>query len=120
MARRAGGGETTPVLVADEAFSPSPRTSSATPASIWTRTRLFPADPRLSDEVIEVSRWLDDGLGPDGRRLMYAHMLTQRRQMLRVNNQGVPAWEARLMAALWPLATRMASRRLGIRPTTFP
>ena len=44
--------------------------------------RLFPAEPRLRDEVIEVSRWLDDGLGPDGRRLMYAHMLTQRRQML--------------------------------------
>jgi glutathione S-transferase len=121
MARRAGGGETTPVLVAGEGvFAESEDILRYADEHLDEDQRLFPADPPLRDEVIELSRWLDAGLGPDGRRLMYAHMLTQRRQMLRVNNQGVPAWEGRLMAALWPLATRMASRRLGIRPTTLP
>jgi glutathione S-transferase len=120
VARRAGGGETTPVLVTDDGvFGESEDILRYADGHLDEEHRLFPSDPRLRDEVSELSRWLDDGLGPDGRRLMYAHMLTQRRQMLRVNNQGVPAWEDRLMTALWPLATRMASRRLGIAGTTL-
>jgi glutathione S-transferase len=120
MARRAGGGETTPVLVADEGvFGESEEILRYADERLDEEHRLFPADPGLGAEVVELSRWLDAGLGPDGRRLMYAHMLTQRRQMLRVNNQGVPAWEARLMAAIWPLATRMAARRLGLAATTL-
>ncbi len=120
VARRAGGGETTPVLVADEGvFGESEQILRYADERLDEEDRLFPADPPLRDEVVELSRWLDEGLGPDGRRLMYAHMLTQRRQMLRVNNQGVPAWEDRVMTALWPLATRLASRRLGIGPTTL-
>ena len=120
VARRAGGGETMPVLVADEGvFGESEQILRYADERLDEEGRLFPADPPLRDEVVELSRWLDEGLGPDGRRLMYAHMLTQRRQMLRVNNQGVPAWEDRVMTALWPLATRLASRRLGIGPTTL-
>jgi hypothetical protein len=47
---------------------------------------------------------------------MYTHMLPQRELMLRVNNQGVPRWEDRLMRYGWPLAVRYAARELGIRP----
>ena len=120
MARRAGGGETTPVLVAEEGvFGESEHILRYADERLGEEHRLFPADPVLNAEVVELSRWLDAGLGPDGRRLMYAHMLTQRRQMLGVNNQGVPAWEGRLMAAIWPLATRLAARRLGLRATTL-
>jgi hypothetical protein len=36
--------------------------------------------------------------------------------MLRFNNQGVPAWEDRMMRVGWPLAVRYAQRELGIRP----
>jgi glutathione S-transferase len=64
--------------------------------------------------VVGLCRELDRGLGPDGRRLMYALMLELKGPMLRVNNQGVPAWEGRAMSALWPLVTRWGRRDLGI------
>jgi glutathione S-transferase len=81
--------------------------------------RLFPSDPAERDDVVRLCRWLDEGLGPDGRRLMYAHMLDLKKPMLRVNNQGVPRWEAWAITALWPLMTRWGRRQLGIGPTTI-
>jgi glutathione S-transferase len=36
--------------------------------------------------------------------------------MLQYNNQGVPRWEDRTLRAMWPLAQRMISRVLDIRP----
>ena len=36
--------------------------------------------------------------------------------MLSVNNQGVPAWEDRVMRYGWPLVVRVGRRELGIRP----
>jgi glutathione S-transferase len=117
VARRAGGGTTMPVLVADEGVFPESEdilryADERTDAML----RLFPAEARLRDEVVALSRWLDAGLGPDGRRLMYAHMLDLKGPMLRVNNQGVPGWEAKAMTALWPLAKRWGRRELGIGP----
>jgi glutathione S-transferase len=120
VARRAGGGETMPVLVADEGvFAESEEILRYADARTDAQRRLFPAEERPRDEVVALCRWLDEGLGPDGRRLMYAHMLDQKQLMLRVNNQGVPAWEARAIAALWPLVTRWGRRELGIGPTTI-
>jgi glutathione S-transferase len=120
VARRAGGGETMPVLVADEGvFAESEEILRYADARTDAQRRLFGAEERPRDEVVALCRWLDEGLGPDGRRLMYAHMLEQKQLMLRVNNQGVPAWEARAMTALWPLVTRWGRRELGIGPTTI-
>ena len=45
--------------------------------------RLFPDGDR---EVAALCRELDAGLGPDGRRLIYAHMLPRKRLMLRYND----------------------------------
>jgi len=119
VARRAGGGSTVPVLVAPEGvFAESEQILAYADESLPEDLRLFPADPGLRAEVETVSRWLDGGLGPDGRRLMYAHMLERRRLMLRVNCQGVPKWERRLMTALWPAAVRWGKRELGIGPTS--
>jgi glutathione S-transferase len=120
VARRAGGGETMPVLIADEGvFNESEHILRYADERLDSEQRLFPADPELQAEVVELSRWLDEGLGPDGRRLMYAHMLPQKRLMLRYNNQGVPRWEGWTMTALWPLVTRFAGRELGLRETTI-
>ncbi len=63
-----------------------------------------------------LSRDLDEGLGPDGRRVMYLHMLPHKRLLLRFNNAGVPAWEAAALRALWPLAVRWARRELAMAP----
>jgi glutathione S-transferase len=107
------------VLIADEGvFNESEDILRYADRALPEGARLFPADEALRAEVEELSRWLDEGLGPDGRRLMYVQMLEERRQMLKVNNQGVPRWEAGMMSALWPLATRLAGRRLGLGPTT--
>jgi glutathione S-transferase len=118
-ARRAGGGRTVPVLVAEEGvLAESEDILRYADERVAEERRLFPADPRLRGEVEALSRWLDEGLGPDGRRLMYAHMLPHKQLMLPVNNQGVPAWEDRAIGALWPLAKRFAARELGLRATT--
>jgi glutathione S-transferase len=115
VARRAGGGRTVPVLVTgDGVFAESEDILRYADEQVDEQRRLFPADP----EVVRVCRELDQGLGPDGRRLMYALMLEQKGPMLRVNNQGVPAWEGRMMSALWPVVTRWGRRDLGIHDDT--
>jgi glutathione S-transferase len=119
VARRAGGGSTVPVLVTPETvLAESEQILAYADESLSEELRLFPAEPELRAEVETVSRWLDEGLGPDGRRLMYAHMLEHRRLMLRVNCQGVPEWERRTMTALWPAAVRWGKRELGIGPAS--
>jgi glutathione S-transferase len=119
-ARRAGGGSTVPVLVASEGvYDDSEAILRYADERLEEERRLFPADPDVRADVEALSRWLDAGLGPDGRRLMYAHMLPQRRLMLKVNNQGVPPWEALLLATAWPVATRMVNRHLGVGPSTI-
>ena len=115
VARRAGGGTTVPVLVTGErVLAESEDILRYADERLEDDRKLFPADPELRDEVVGLCRELDRGLGPDGRRLMYALMLEQKGPMLRVNNQGVPAWEGWAMSALWPLAKRWGRRDLGI------
>jgi glutathione S-transferase len=118
VARRAGGGTTVPVLVTEEGvFAESEDILRYADERIDDDRRLFPEGP-LRDPVVALCRELDEGLGPDGRRLMYAQMLELKGPMLRVNNQGVPAWEARMMSALWPLVKRWGRRELGIGADT--
>jgi glutathione S-transferase len=120
VARRAGGGITVPVLVSAEGvLGESEAILRYADRYLDEERRLFPADSELRGEVEELSRWLDAGLGPDGRRLMYAHMLQEKALMLRYNNQGVPAWEGRMLAATWPVATRWGRGQLGIGPNTI-
>jgi glutathione S-transferase len=118
-ARRAGAGPTVPVLVAKEGvFGESEQILEYADASLPEHLRLFPAEPSLNGEVRKLSRGLDEGLGPEGRRVMYAHMLEQRRLMMRVNCQGVPTWERAALAALWPAMVRLGKRALGIGSET--
>lgn len=119
-ARRAGGGNTTPVLVApDGVFAQSRDILAYADRWLDEPLRLFPSDPAEQREVVALSHWLDEDLGPAGRRLMYAHMQQQRRLMLTVNNQGVPAWEDRALRLLWPAAMWMVNRVLSITDRTI-
>jgi glutathione S-transferase len=116
-ARRAGGGATVPVLVTPEGvLSESEEILAWIDEHTPSEYRLFPAAPPERAEVERLCRRFDAVLGPRGRRLMYIHMLAQRKLMLRFNNQGVPAWEDRALRFGWPLALRWARRELGIRP----
>jgi glutathione S-transferase len=78
--------------------------------------RLFPAGPPERAEVERLCRRFDEGLGPTGRRLMYIHMLAQRKLTLRFNNQGVPRWEDRALRLGWPFAVRWIRRALDVSP----
>ena len=78
----------------------------------------LPLEQRLiMPEVAEFCRWLDAGLGPDARRLIYKLMLPRPELMLPYNNQGVPAWEARALTAFYPVAVRWATRELSLTAT---
>jgi glutathione S-transferase len=120
-ARRAGGGTTVPVLVTGEGpvLGESEAILGYADGHVGADRRLFPADGRARAEVQALCRELDAGLGPDGRRWIYAQMLGHPALMLRFNNQGVPAWEGRALSALWPLATRWVARELGVGPATI-
>ena len=103
-AKRAGGGSTVPVLVAPEGvFAESEEILAYADRQLPAERRLFPVDEDERREVESVSRWLDEGLGPDGRRLMYAHMLEQPRADAALQQpgragMGGPCLEARLAA----------------------
>ena len=116
-ARRAGGGKTVPVLVTpDGAIGESEQILNWVDERTPAEHRLFPGDSGERATVERICRRLDSELGPRGRRLMYTHMLVQRKLMLTFNNCGVPAWEDRLMRMGWPVIVRFANRELGIEP----
>ena len=115
--RRAGGGATVPVLVAgDGVLGQSREILAWVDRRLPSAGRLFPADAGERAEVERLCARFDDELGPKGRRLMYVHMLADRRLALRFNNQGVPRWEDRAIRHGWPLAASFIRRALGIRP----
>jgi glutathione S-transferase len=108
-ARRAGGGTTVPVLVTDAGvFARSEWIVRYADAYLPPALRLF------TGAEVELCRWLDGGLGPDARRLIYKHMLPRKRLMLPYNNQGVPRWEARALSGLYPVAVQWARRELKL------
>jgi glutathione S-transferase len=116
-ARRAGGGRTVPVLVADgEVLADSAAILAWVDRRTAPELQLYPPDASEREDVQRLCTRFDEQLGPTGRRLMYVHMLAQRKLTLRFNNDGVPRWEDRAMRWGWPLATRMMTRVLAIAP----
>jgi len=116
-ARRAGGGKTVPVLVTDDgAIGESQEIlewiDERTPAEL----RLFPTEPSARAEVQSLCKRLDEQFGPQGRRLMYVHMLPARKLVLSFNNQGVPRWEDQALRHGWTVIQHFVKRELGIVP----
>ncbi len=116
-ARRAGGGTTVPVLVTpDGAIGESQEILAWVDGHTPSEHRLFPVEPDARRDVERLCRRFDEELGPRGRRLMYIHMLAQRKLVLQFNDEGVPAWEDRAIRYGWPLVVRFLGRALDIRP----
>jgi glutathione S-transferase len=117
VSRLAGGHGTVPVLICEDGVL-----AESEAIVRWADAALPPERRLLLDagpEVLALCRRFDAGLGPDGRRLMYAHMLSHRELMLRYNDVGVPAWEDRALRTLWRLSRPFASYRLGLGPRTI-
>ncbi len=116
-ARRAGGGQTVPVLVTPEgSLGESEQILRWVDERTPPEERLFPDEPAERADVERLSRRFDERLGPRGRRFMYVKMLAHRELTLEVNNQGVPRWEDRALRLGWPFAVRFLGHALGIRP----
>jgi glutathione S-transferase len=116
-ARRAGGGVTVPVLVTDGgAVGESQQILEWVDERTPPEHRLFSQDPLVRLQELDTCARLDALLGPSARRLVYVHMLPQRRLMLDYNNQGVPVWEDRAIRMAWPVFFWFARRVLGISP----
>jgi glutathione S-transferase len=117
VSRRAGGHGTLPVLICEAGvLAESEAILRYADAHLPEARRLFPDG---AADVTALCRELDAGLGPDGRRLMYAHMLPRKALMLPFNDTGVPAWEDRVMRWLWPVVARWGARELGLRDDTL-
>jgi len=113
---RHGGHGTLPVLVCEAgALVESEAILRYADAHLREAERLFPDG---ADEVTALCRELDAGLGPDGRRLIYAHMLPRKALMLEYNNAGVPRWEDTMLRRGWPLLARWGAAALEVRPDT--
>ena len=103
-ARRAGGGRTVPVLLADD--------GAVLPESAailrWADGRLDP-DDRLypagapGSEVSRIEAWLDTGLGPDGRLWMYESTLPSIRGLMSWIVAGTPRWERVVRSGGWAM-----------------
>ncbi len=114
-ARRAGGGLTVPVLVTpDRVIGESREILDWVDVRTPAEHRLFPGEPAARGEVDALCRRFDEELGPRGRRLMYVHMFSRPSLALSFNNEGVPAWEDRMIRYGWPVMTRFIGRALGI------
>jgi glutathione S-transferase len=116
-AKRAGGGITVPVLITpqrtlNESEDILHWVDERTPAEF----RLYPEDPEQRAEVERIARRLDEELGPKGRRLIYVHMLQDRKLLLEFNNTGVPRWEDRVLRSGFGLVMPLVRRRLAITP----
>jgi glutathione S-transferase len=116
-ARRAGGGSTVPVLVADgSVLSESAEIVDYADSRTAADRRLYPADPDAAAEVRALERELDESLGPDGRLWMYHSLRGNRDVAGRYALTGVPAWERRAFPVFYPLMARVIDRLLKITP----
>ena len=117
VSKRSRGHGTLPVLICEAGvLAESEAIVRYADAHLREGQRLFPDG---AGEVTALCRELDAGLGPEGRRLMYAHMLPRKALMLECNNAGVPRWEDALMRAGWPLIARLGARALEVGPDTL-
>jgi glutathione S-transferase len=114
--RRAGGRGTVPVLVpAEGVFA-----QSADVLAYADRhgARLYPEEPTLRAEVIALERDFDAGLGPEGRRWMYSHVLPRRDLGVAYNCAGVPAWERRAFPVALGVMSGYVRHLFAIGPST--
>jgi glutathione S-transferase len=118
-ARRAGGGNTVPVLVgADGVLGESAEIVAFADARAPSEMRLYPAGPTEAADVRSLECDFDERLGPEGRLWMYYQLRDRRDLAIDYGCTGVPDWERRLLPLLYPLVIKGINRFLDITPAT--
>ena len=111
--KRMGAGNSVPVLRIDGVI-----VADSTPIVAWADSQrpgaLLPSDPTARAAALALEETFDQQLGPATRRWAYFYLLPDKKLMLEVTKQGVPAWQARAFAIFRPLAVTMIKRGLKI------
>jgi glutathione S-transferase len=80
--------------------------------------RLYPEAARARADVLALEEELDEGLGPDFRRVMYFHVLPQRATAMGMFEQSTPRWELWGVRAVFPILRRGMKRFMKIDERT--
>jgi glutathione S-transferase len=114
-ARRAGGGQTVPVLVTagGEVIADSPGILRWADTQVAAERALYPAG-QSGEAAAALEAWLDGGLGPDGRLWMYHETLPVVRGLEPWALAGVPRWERQFFHLAGRFVDRAIRRYLRV------
>jgi glutathione S-transferase len=111
--RRAGGGDTAPVLV-----TPDGVFADSTDAVVWIDGRMPPErrliPPERADEVLDLEALCDDELGPATRLWSYGHLLGRPLLGLRYGAPMAPVAERVGIALFYPAVVHLSRRHYRI------
>jgi glutathione S-transferase len=118
--RRAGSPRTSvPVLVVDgRTLGDSTDILAYADAMAPPARRLYPDAAGPRNDVLALEEELDEGLGPDFRRVMYFHVLPRRAVAMGMFEQSTPRWELWGVKAVFPLLRRGMKRFMKIDERT--
>lgn len=115
--RRAGGGNTAPVLVCEAGVL-----ADSADILIWADEQAPPShkiyidDPSLAEDVRALERDFNTRLGPHSRRWLYQQLRERRDLAISFGCHGVPAWERALLRTAYPMLIAIVSRVLDVTP----
>ncbi|MBD2181776.1 glutathione S-transferase family protein [Planktothrix sp. FACHB-1355] len=78
--------------------------------------KLYPADPKLRQEVEKLEDWFDRQLGPSTGVWFYFYLLDRDKLILRLFCEGVEAIEAELFPVVFPCIREAMERAMEITP----
>ncbi|HTU94204.1 MAG TPA: glutathione S-transferase family protein [Solirubrobacteraceae bacterium] len=118
-ARRAGGGTTVPVFVADdgEVIADSTDILRWADRRLAAPERLYP-DGEMGDAAAALEDVFDEGLGPDSRLWVYRATLPIVARLRPWAEAGLPGWEKLAFHGAGPLVNIGISRALGVNDAT--
>jgi glutathione S-transferase len=114
--RRAGGGHSVPVLVAEDGKvlpDSSDIVRFANEHAAADR-KLLPSDARARGEAEALEKELDEGLAPHIRRFVYFHLLPHKAQTFRLFDLRTPRMERVAVRVAFPVLRRFMKRMMKI------
>lgn len=112
--RRAGGRRTTPVLVTNDGTCLADSADIVQYADANGSRPLYPQEPSLRQEVLELEEEMAGPFAVETRRVAYFEFGSDKAMMLRYNNQGAPRLQRLAMRLAFRPAVRSLNRYLKV------
>ncbi len=118
--RRTGSPRTSvPVLVVDgRAIGDSSEILAYADGVAADERKLYPKQDRAAAEVRSIEDHLDETLGPDLRRVIYFHLLPDRRTAFALFDANTPRWQRAALRAVYPRLRKVMQRFMRIDERT--